>query len=196
MEWITTSTILRNLRHDDDGAWEQFVSRFQRPVSSFARGVGLSAADAEDVTQETLLAFVEGFRNGKYDPAKGRLSRWLFGIAHRQILSERRRGGRREATVPPQTGTGTFWGNVPDEHEASNAWDAEWEQSLMHECIERARREFEHHTFRAFELAVQGTASATEVAQELEVQVKTVYNAKHRVLKRIRELREQLEELD
>jgi RNA polymerase sigma-70 factor (ECF subfamily) len=196
MEWITTSTILRNLCDDDDAAWQQFVARFQRPVSSFARGVGLSAVDAEDVAQETLLAFVEGFRHGKYDPAKGRLSRWLFGIAHRQILQERRRGARREATVPPPTGPGTFWGNVPDEREVSNAWDAEWEQSLMGECIERARREFEPQTFRAFELAVQGTGSTTEVARELDVPVKTVYNAKHRVLKRIRELRQQLEELD
>ncbi len=195
MEWITTSTILRNMCDDDDAAWQQFVARFQRPISSFARGVGLSAVDAEDVAQETLLAFVEGFRNGKYDPAKGRLSRWLFGIAHRQILRERRCGARREATVPSPTGPGTFWGNVPDKREPSNVWDAEWEQSLMRECIERARREFEPQTFRAFELAVQGTGSATEVAQELGVPVKTVYNAKHRVLKRIRELREQLEEL-
>jgi DNA-directed RNA polymerase specialized sigma24 family protein len=66
----------------------------------------------------------------------------------------------------------------------------------MRECLERASREFEPQTFRALELAVQGTGSATEVAQELGVPVKTVYNAKHRVLKRIRELREQLEELN
>jgi DNA-directed RNA polymerase specialized sigma24 family protein len=55
------------------------------------------------------------------------------------------------------------------------------------------RCEFELTTFRAFELAVQQGLDASDVAQQLNVPVKTVYNAKHRILKRIRELRSEFD---
>ena len=82
MDWITTSTILEGLKEFEGGdAWERLVERFRRPIVSFIRDLGLAESDAEDVAQETLIAFAEAYREGKYDPAKGRLSHWLFGIA-------------------------------------------------------------------------------------------------------------------
>ncbi len=195
MEWITTSTMLQKLHAaDDHGAWERLVQRFQRPIVRFATRVGASPAEAEDVAQETLLAFAENYRNGKYDRAKGRLSHWLFGIAYRQIRREIRRQARRVATLPA-TGNGSFWSALPDQQQASTVWDAEWEQALLAACIERAHREFEPRTFRMFELAVRLEWSPADVARELAVPVKAVYNAKHRVIKRIRELRAELEQV-
>src|SRR5690349_6694570 len=89
--WVTTATVLEKLRDfGNRDAWSSFTERFRQPVVSFARGMGLKQADAEDVAQETLLAFAEAYRGGKYDPAKGRLSRFLFGIAYRQALRGRR----------------------------------------------------------------------------------------------------------
>jgi len=71
MTWLTTATVLQKL-HDfgNREAWDSFTERFRRPVVSFARGMGLKQADAEDVAQETLLAFAEAFRRGQYDPNK------------------------------------------------------------------------------------------------------------------------------
>ena len=93
MTWVTTATVLQNLRdYDNREAWGSFAERFRRPVVSFARGMGLKTADAEDVAQETMLAFAEAYRKGSYDPAKGRLSKFLFGIAYRQSLKFRRAG--------------------------------------------------------------------------------------------------------
>jgi RNA polymerase sigma-70 factor (ECF subfamily) len=186
MAWLTTATVLQNLRDfDNREAWSSFADRFRQPVVSFARSMGLSQADAEDAAQETLLAFAEAYRRGQYDPAKGRLSKFLFGIAYRQALRARRVG----AQVAP-VGT-TVWSQVPEEQEASGVWDVEWEQGLLDECLRQVRVEFEPQTFRAFELTVRDGRDASEAAAELGVPVKSVYNAKHRILKRIRELREQ-----
>src|SRR3954470_19563500 len=94
MTWITTATVLQKLRDfENHDAWESFAERFRTPVVSFAKGMGLRQADAEDAAQETLLAFAEAYRRGDYDPAKGRLSRFLFGIAYRQALKGRRVAG-------------------------------------------------------------------------------------------------------
>jgi RNA polymerase sigma-70 factor (ECF subfamily) len=186
MAWLTTATVLQNLRDfDNREAWSSFADRFRQPVVSFARGMGLGQADAEDAAQETLIAFAEAYKSGQYDPAKGRLSKFLFGIAYRQALRARRVG----AQVAP-VGT-TVWSKIPEEAEASGVWDVEWARSLLDDCLRQVRAEFEPQTFRAFELSVRDGRDASEAAAELGVPVKSVYNAKHRILKRIRELREQ-----
>lgn len=48
----------------------------------------------------------------------------------------------------------------------------------------------------AFELSVRGDGKPAAVAEELGVSVKSVYNARHRILKRLRELREELEAVE
>ena len=195
MTWLTTATVLQQLRDfGNRDAWDAFSERFRRPVVSFARSMGLRQADAEDVAQETLLAFAEAYRRGQYDPSKGRLSRFLFGIAYRQSLRGRRVGAAPAgAGIPVVDAESGFWSEVPDEQAATGIWDTEWERTLLDTCLQQVRSEFEPQTFRAFELAVREDKPADEVAAALGIPVKSVYNAKHRILKRIRELRAEYE---
>lgn len=195
MTWVTTATVLQNLRDFDNlEAWGSFAERFRRPVVSFARGMRLKPADAEDVAQETLLAFAEAYRKGSYDPSKGRLSKFLFGIAYRQSLKFRRGGAPGAGggkLAQPESG---FWSEVPDdETHGSGIWDTEWEASVLDDCLRQARSEFEQSTFQAFELVVREEKPPADVAEILGLTIKSVYNAKHRVLKRIRELRDSFE---
>ena len=197
MVWLTTATVLQKLRDfENRDAWDAFAERFRRPVVSFARGMGLKEADAEDVAQETLIAFAEAYRRGQYDPSKGRLSRFLFGIAYRQALRARRigvgadPGGGGVGVANAESG---FWSKVPDEQTATGIWDTEWEQALLERCLQQARAEFEPQTFRAFEMVVREEKSPDEAAERAGITVKSVYNAKHRILNRIRELRTEYE---
>ncbi|MBL8878773.1 MAG: sigma-70 family RNA polymerase sigma factor [Phycisphaerales bacterium] len=193
MEWLTTTTILENLRdYENRGAWDRFAARFRRPIVRFAKGMGLSQFDADDVAQETLIAFAEAFRKGQYHPDKGRLSRWLFGIAYRQALTARRGDARRAARLVQPSDSTNFLDALADET-ATGMWDAEWEQALLNECLDQIRREVDAITFRAFELTVQEDIPPGDAAETLGVPIKTVYNAKHRILKRIRELRAEFE---
>lgn len=193
MEWLTTTTILQNLRDfNNRAAWDQFARRFRQPIVGFARSMGFSANDADDVAQETLLAFAEAFRNGQYQPEKGRLSRWLFGIAYRQALNARRGSARQAAHTFETADSANILDIVADEA-VTNSWDMEWEHALLSECLEQIRHEVDLVTYRAFELTVREEKPPSEVAAQLNVPIKTVYNAKHRILKRIRELRRDLE---
>lgn len=195
-EWITTSTILGGLRDfQDRGAWERFVARFRAPIVHLALSNGLKPADAEDVAQETLLAFADGFRAGNYDVRKGQLSRWLFGIAYRQILRAREARDRRAADAALEAEHTGGAPDIADEGAATRSWDIEWERALLAQCMARARTEVQPQTFRAFELVAIENRDAAAVADELAIDIKSVYNAKHRILKRIRELRESMEQL-
>lgn len=197
MDWITTSTILHDLKDPaNESAWRHFVHRFRRPVASFARKLGVSHADAEDVAQETLLAFLETVREGRYERERGRLSHWLFGIAYRQALRQRRRDARPEYPAPSRSGSRPFLDAVSDEDRAADLWNRTWDWFLVRECMDRVRREFHPDMIEAFSKVVVEERTPAEAAAELDVPVKSVYNAKHRILKRIRELREDLEAVD
>jgi RNA polymerase sigma factor (sigma-70 family) len=192
MRWITTTLLLESLRNAEDTAWEEFVGRFRAPIVRFARDLGLAADEAEDVAQETLMDFLKAYRSGQYDRAKGRLSAWLFGIARRRVRNARRReaGRPRPVTGPDRT---AFWENLPDEDAARRSWDASWERAVIEHCLQQVRIEVEPTTIRAFELfAIQGRPAA-EVAGELGLSRNAVFIAKHRVMKRILELRQQME---
>jgi RNA polymerase sigma-70 factor (ECF subfamily) len=188
VDWVTTSTMLAGLRDfRDNVTWERFAARFRRPLGAFVRRFGLRDEEVADVVQETLIAFVEAFRRGKYDPAAGRLSSWLFGIAYRQAANAQRKQARQHAKLVDVAQT-TFLGRVPDEREARTAWDSDWEQAALEAGLAQVRNEVAENTLRAFELVVRAGRSPDEAAAELGMTRDAIYVAKHRVLKRLGEL--------
>jgi RNA polymerase sigma-70 factor, ECF subfamily len=68
----------------DEQAFTLFYRRRQGAVYRFAWQMCGSESVAEDVTQEVFMALVcEGAR---YDPARGPIAAYLYGIARRQVL--------------------------------------------------------------------------------------------------------------
>lgn len=85
--WIEQS------RQGDHEAFASLVRRHQRMIYALAYRMTGSAADAEDVTQETFIrahAQLGTFR------AQARFSSWLYRIAVNHCLNWRQRAGRRE----------------------------------------------------------------------------------------------------
>jgi RNA polymerase sigma factor (sigma-70 family) len=192
MEWLTTSTILQDLRDPgNDAAWQALVERFRRPIIGMARRSGLSGEDAEDVAQDSLLAFADAFRRGQFDREKGRLSAWLFSIARHHVLRHREKVARRAASSARRAAADGPTATAVEDHGLRQFWeDALWES-----CAAWAAPQFEPQTYRAFELVVRDGLTPDEAAQTLRVNVQTVYNAKHRVLSRLRALRDDLDML-
>ena len=196
MEWVTTSTILHDLRdYANAAAWQSFVDRFRGPIVRFVAKLGLSQADAEEVAQEALLAFAEKLRAGLYDPERARLRSWLFGMVYMQALKQRDRNRRRELPLAERPEIEQAMAEIPDEKTVADLWDTHWERFLVQECFRQVQREFAPESVRAFELVVKEGRSPQEAATEAGVSVKSVYNAKHRILKRIRELKTEIEEV-
>lgn len=157
--------------------------------------MGLRGPDSEDLAQETLLTFVRKFRDGAYDPSKGRLHDWLFGIAYRQMLRIRERLTRAEKQSPSSDRGESFWSQLPSESEATKSWNEEWARAVLSECLERVRAEFELKTVHAFEMFALAKQPADQVASDLGLSRNAVFIAKHRILKRLRELQEDYERL-
>jgi len=195
MEWITTTQVLEDLKKSNDTIiWTNFRDHFYPVVINFAKTLGLSETDAEDATQETMLAFLEAFRDGKYDREKGHLSHWLFGVAKRVILNFRKRLPRERLVADNTTGT-SFWDMVGDDNAVQHTWDSEWRRMVLERCLQQARRELDEKVFRAFELYALSEKPVEEVSKILGMSLNAVYIAKSRVLSRLRQLQQDFEGL-
>ena len=76
--------LLRLLRTGDEEAFMTLYRRRGGPVYRFALQMSGSAAVAEEVTQDVFLAVLGGAAG--YDPARGTLQSWLYGVARNHVL--------------------------------------------------------------------------------------------------------------
>ncbi|MDZ4829683.1 MAG: sigma-70 family RNA polymerase sigma factor [Phycisphaerae bacterium] len=194
MDLTRTTTALLEGLHDTENepAWEAFDARYRPILVGFARNLGLPDADAADIAQETLVRFVQDYRQGKYDRTKGRLGAWLVGIARYRILDlHRARAHRHEV----QGDSSTL--NPDDADGMQRVWDAEHRQAILREAMRELRQstKTDERTIRAFELVAAHDRSPQQVAEELGMSVHDVYLAKSRVAQRLREIVERLEKI-
>lgn len=187
MSTVTHTALLVGLQaSSNDEVWSEFYARYQPLLVSVGRRLGLSDQDAQDAAQEALLAFADGYRQGKYDRSKGRLRTWLFGIAIKKIRDVQRRNGKNFAIVEPADKTRVL-NAMADDHSISQVWETEWERRLLQVCMENVCRHMEVSTVKAFELFVLKEWPAERVASHLGVSRNAVFKAKRRVLSRMRE---------
>ncbi|MGA2145907.1 MAG: sigma factor, partial [Bryobacteraceae bacterium] len=80
----TDDRLLSRLEAGDEAAFQVLYRRRQGAIYRFAVHVTGSEAVAEDITQEVFLTLI---RNAcRYDPERGTLNGYLFGIARKLVL--------------------------------------------------------------------------------------------------------------
>jgi RNA polymerase sigma-70 factor (ECF subfamily) len=78
------SDLLRQMMRGDEDAFTQLYRRRQGGVYRFALQMSGSQTLAEDVTQEVFIVLMRDA--GRYDPDRGSLSAYLYGIARNHVL--------------------------------------------------------------------------------------------------------------
>jgi RNA polymerase sigma-70 factor, ECF subfamily len=87
--------VARGLRDGEAGAWRALYEAYaERVWRAVARLMGPESADVADVVQETFLAAARSAAN--YDPARGPLWLWLWGIARRHVAAHYRKEKRHD----------------------------------------------------------------------------------------------------
>lgn len=190
VQWETTTILLEQLQDAQDEAWQRFTARFRPPMIRFARRCGLSEEQAEDAAQDTLVQFVERYRDGQYERSRGRLGSWLFTLMYNSIRSQRRDDARSPRQAPRVIDRTTFFSALPDEASAARVWEQDWKHHAISICIDQLRSEVSPSHFQVFELTTFREVPAAEVARQLGLTRDAVYQARYRVLKRLEELRE------
>ncbi len=181
----TTTELLDGLHASNTTAWNDFDRRYRPILVGFLHRMGLGHADAADVAQETLARFVRDYRRNMYDRRQGRLRTWLIAIARHRIADLRRAAARRGL----QAGTSVL-ATLSDGVDAEAAWDAEQRGHIFNQAIRelRAAGRFQERTIEAFERVMLRQEPVEQVADDLGLTPQEIYNAKHRVVQRLRSI--------
>jgi len=190
---VTSATLLVRLRAaaPDPAAWQEFVRRYRPRIYSFCLAYPLQPADAEDVTQTVLLNLVGKMREFRYDPTRS-FRAWLQTVT-RRILSDFLDARR------PDQGTGDsailrLLANVEAREGLARQLEAEYDQELLEEALRRVRPRVPAQQWDAFRLTTQNGLSGADAAARLGMKVATVYTAKGKVQKLVREEIRRLDE--
>lgn len=182
---VTSATLLGRL-HDpaDAAAWQDFVRRYQPRIRAFCLAYPLQPADADDVTQAVLLKLVAKMRDFRYDPSQS-FRAWLRTVTRnmlRDFLAEQRRErGSGDSAVM------RLLGNVEAREGLAQQLEAEFDLELLEEALRRARPSVPPQQWEAFRLTALEGLSGAEAAKQLGMLVATVYTAKSKVQKQVRE---------
>lgn len=170
---------LRDIR--DRQAWALFVEVYGPLIFSYCRRKRLQDSDAADVSQEVLTRLSKALTSFEYQPERGRFRDWLGKVTHRELLQFWKRQGRANSR---QTEIGQ---EAINSVEDTKNWDEHFHSELLRLAIMRIRPDFEDETWRIFEQLWFEDKLPADVAKTFGIHMGSVYVAKSRVLKRLRE---------
>lgn len=187
----TTTTLLEGL-HDpaNSTAWRELDGRCRPIMFAVAIRMGLRKDEAEDAVQAAMMSFLEAYRGGLYDRARGRLSAFIVTILRRRAIDVQR-ARHKGAEGALQTSV----------EQLSNAditrfWLDERKNQILRQAIDELRSSgVDDRMLDAFELFGLRRADIAEVTSRLGMSREEVYNAKYRITQRLQPIVAKIEAL-
>ena len=187
----TRLTLLLRLRdRADEFSWQEFHERYGQLLYRYARARGAAHADAEDVVQEVEMYLFKAIQGFEYDTRKGRFRAYLRSAVVHALGRRANKQAQQPAILDPQN-----FDYIASENEASAdaRWEREWQLHRLRWAMNSIAGQFEPATLKAFEVHVLAGKSVEDTAAETGLSKASVYQARSRVLK---SLRERLAEMD
>jgi RNA polymerase sigma-70 factor (ECF subfamily) len=169
-------------------AWLRLVGVCEPLLYGWLRCQDLQHADAEDLVQETLATLV--LEAPTFQPTwhPGAFRYWL-----RKVLINRLRHFRRNLRVrlscrPDSELLDRLADFIVDSRDDLTCrWDNDHDLHIARQVMERIKQEFHANTWQAFHSVALEGADPELVAAELDLSLSSVYVAKFRVLRRLRQ---------
>lgn len=187
------SLLLRVRNLQDQRSWNEFFELYGPLILRYLRHQRVTEDDALDLCQDVLQIVVRRIKTFEYD--EGRSFRaWLRTVTRNRALRHFKERPRRV-----RGGGGTTHHEVvqqlasPDDDQAEWIED-QWRQRRWEIAVKRVREEVTPQSWRIFEMRYFEQKSYEEIAKELGMQKGAVYTAYCRVLKRLRNAVEEIDE--
>jgi RNA polymerase sigma-70 factor (ECF subfamily) len=176
-------------------AWDEFVLIYRPVIYRLARQKGLQDADAQDLAQRVLMSVAAAIGQWEKTNESVRFRHWLRRVARNAIINalvrqplDRAAGG---------TSVQDLLLEQPEADSQSNAEiELEYRRELYLRAARNVRTDVEPDTWRAFELTVIENQSIEDAANQLDKPIGTIYAARSRIMRRLREAVQELEQAD
>tara|TARA_A100001391_G_scaffold204082_2_gene198434 strand:+ start:404 stop:964 length:561 start_codon:yes stop_codon:yes gene_type:complete len=166
-------------------AWNRLVTTFGPIVYRWCRASHVPMSDAADVVQEVFSRVVRGIGNFERQKNAGSFRSWLATITRNRTADYFRRAAKSQAAVG-----GTNAMNALEqlaESVDSTITPESIQGAFTRQLLTQVRVEFETITWTAFWLTTMEGKSASEAAEATGLSRASVYQAKSRVLRRLRQ---------
>jgi RNA polymerase sigma-70 factor (ECF subfamily) len=176
-------------------AWDQFALVYRPVICRLARRRGLQDADAQDLAQRVLMAIASAIGSWEKSSESVQFRHWLRRVARNAIVNALSRRPHDRAAGGSAVHELLLEQAHPDP-ESNAQIELEYRRELYRQAARIVRSDVETETWRAFELTVIQNRSIDEAAIDLEKPVGTIYAARSRIMRRLRETVRELEKAD
>lgn len=195
MEQATITKWIKGLRSSDQEAatrlWDHY---FQRLVDEARRSLGkvpTRTFNEEDVALSAFASFCRGVSTGKFDRVGNRDDLWrlLVVITRGKVIDQKRRDGRQKRGSGTTRGESVFLRGTPEQQRrgldavVGNTLDPEF-LSAVGEEYQRLLSLLRNDTLRSIAISRMEGYSIEEIAQKMEVSVRTVERKIHLIRQR------------
>jgi RNA polymerase sigma-70 factor (ECF subfamily) len=169
----------------DREAWDQFVLIYRPVIYRMARRRGMQDADAQDLVQSVFMRVASSIQRWEKNDPETKFRHWLRRVVRNTIFSALSRQPKDAAGGSEMLDL--LAGQPKNEKlvEQELATETMREQYLHAAAV--VKKDVDPDTWRAFELTVVGGQSCEEAAALLGKSVGSVYAARSRVMRRLRE---------
>ena len=190
----TRSSLIAQVQSPEDReAWDQFVLIYRPVIYRMARRRGMQDADAQDLVQTVFMRLAASIQRWEKTDPETKFRHWLRRVARNAIVSAFSRQPKDAAA-----GGSEMLNLLAEQPEIEKDVEQELATEAMREQYLRAaavvKTDVDPDTWRAFELTVVRGQSCDEAAALLGKSVGAVYAARSRVMRRLREQVQRMQE--
>jgi RNA polymerase sigma-70 factor (ECF subfamily) len=181
----TSLSLLQKAKDRNPEAWQRLVTLYSPVVYRWVRKSGVKSQDAADVVQEVFRAVSRSIGCFRRESAADGFRKWLWAITRTKVRDHY----RRHYSQPAAEGGTVAHERINQIPVAPPAEEDEAAMSnrLARRALDLMETDFEPSTWQAFWLTAIENHRPADVADDLEMTVAAVYQAKSRVLRRLRQ---------
>jgi RNA polymerase sigma-70 factor (ECF subfamily) len=148
---------------------------------------GLQHADAQDLSQQVLMAVASAIVTWEKRDESTRFRHWMSRVTKNAILNALMRRPKDQAVGG--SSIEELLREVVDRDGATTALlENQLRRELYLQAAEMIKADFRPESWQAFELSVTGELTIEQVAQQLGKSVGAIYTARSRIMFRLREI--------
>jgi RNA polymerase sigma-70 factor (ECF subfamily) len=188
-EQATRQSLLEKLQvaGSKDG-WEEFYETYSPMILNFAKREGLSASEAEDVLQETIISVYKQMPEFTYNPQQGSFKSWLYQLVRWRIADHFRGRGPDSSARPGNSHGGSSDRTAtiervadPNGNDLDAIWEEQWQKTALDKALERLKKKVKTKHYQIFDLVVVQGRPMREVAESCGTTIANVYLIRHRL---------------
>ena len=200
MAFTTRKSLLARVREGGEIPWREFYTSYKPLILLCGGDCGLTDDEKDELVQKVMSELFQRDVIGKYDPehvpddvvfkhdpARGRFRHYLRKIIRYQalkIVSRRRNDVPFDESVAAEA-SDDGW---------ERTWNDEWKRHVLNMAIAELKGRVQPETYSAFEMyALQGRP-IREVAEFLDLSPASIYTARSRCVKLLKEIVRELED--